>query len=334
MADALGDGLVDDSGDAIAAATPQFCDDRTAVSLDLGTATPVAVRALALDNAYAVAIETTANDIVLVELDGTGAFVGLHTPFTPDYAPLYGMSRHANRPAVHLKTSGESYIKLVDPGWDAYTTGPSGIATPIDPAYAEIGATTGIAGVVRGADLLLGLVDDIDPGAITATDYTPTGVVSGSIVPIPTGARVVVETQGGACETFTVSTANVASARYTFSPCYGPTVAAVDATTGALLYRTSVAGPYEVRLIPPSPTAQPVTIPLTGATSARITTRSDGAFWIGHGSASYRALLRVTGAGAMTEHREPAPARMFDLTARDAFWLDGTAVHVSTPCLR
>ena len=73
---------------------------------------------------------------------------------------------------------------------------------------------------------------------------------------------------------------------------------------------------------------------LTGATSARITTRSDGAFWIGHGSASERALLRVTGAGAMTEHREPVPARMFDLTARDAFWLDGTTVHVSTPCLR
>lgn len=311
-------------------AVPQFCDERTVTTLP-GLDT-VAIRAVALDMKYAVAIETTSNDIALLELDAQGALVATHAAFTPGYAPLYGIARHNELPVVSLFTGGAYYIKFVEAGWEAYGTGPSGDAHVIDPPYVEIDATRGIGGRISG-DFNVGVIDDGDIASINQADHTPLDAVSGSIVWSPSGARVAVELAGGVCETFVVNTDGTTKALHTFSPCYAPKVAAVDDDTAAIVHRTDAAGPYAVHVVPLVSSDPGTTYPLTGATYARIAARVDGAIWVGHGSGSYRAMMRFAN-DTMTEHRENVPAYAFDLTERDAFWIEGAVVHVSTPCLR
>ncbi|MFN0247194.1 MAG: hypothetical protein ACKV2T_09800 [Kofleriaceae bacterium] len=315
-------------------ATPQFCDDRVITTLPIGALDATAIRAVALDNGYAVAVEAVDTSIRLLELDNAGVLIATHGVFAAGYTPLYGMSKHDDRPAVHMQISGTSYLKFLDPGWASYTTGPSGDPSMIDPAYAHIGPDVGVAARISGGDFHVGLVDDAALNAITDATYMPTTVVSGSIVPVPGGARVAVEKAGGVCETFVVDAANQARDVHTFSPCYAPKVAAVDDTSGVIVHRTDTVGPYAIHLIPAIANDTGSTVPLSGATYARAAKRSDGAVWIGHGSGSYRALLRVTPSGVMTELREDTAAFYFDLTERDAFWYDGATVHVSTPCLR
>lgn len=313
---------------------PQFCDDRVVTTLPIGPLDPVAIRAVALTTGYAVAIETSSAEIPLLEVDATGGLVATHAPFTPSYAPLYGISKHDERPAVHLNTGGTSYIKFVEPGWAVYATGPSGDASMIDPAYAELGPTTGIAARINGGDFEVGLLDDANPAVITNSDYVPTNAIGGSLVPIPGAARVVVERAGGVCETFVVTSQNVTTNLHTFSPCYAPKVAAHDGNTAVIVHRLDDVGPFAVYVIPAVPTDVGVTYPLAGATMARVAARVDGAYWVGHASGSYRAMMRITLGGDMTEHREDTRSFQFDLTERDAFWYDGPTVHVSTPCLR
>ncbi|MGE0397867.1 MAG: hypothetical protein AB7T06_14185 [Kofleriaceae bacterium] len=328
------DGGDDDASDGGALA-PRFCDDRVVTTLPIGALDAVAIRAVALDMRYAVAIETTAQEIPLLELDSDGAFVATHAPFTPGYAPLYGMSRLDNRPVVHLLTSGSSYIKFVRPGWSMYTTGPDGDPSMIDPAFVEIDRTTGFAAKISGGDFHIGIVDiDADPSLITDADYTPANAIGGSVVPSPSGARVVVEKTGGVCETFVVTAANTVTAKHTFSPCYAPKAAASSDANVVIVHRVADVGPFAVYVVPANPTDTGTTIPLSGATYARTAARVDGAVWVGHGSGSYRALMRFPNSGQMTESREDIPSFYFDLTERDAFWYDGATVHVSTPCLR
>lgn len=151
-----GDARGDTSDAAGPVAVPQFCDERTVTTLP-GLDT-VAIRAVALDMKYAVAIETTSNDIALLELDAQGALVATHAAFTPGYAPLYGIARHNELPVVSLFTGGAYYIKFVEAGWEAYGTGPSGDAHVIDPPYVEIDATRGIGGRISG-DFNVGVID-------------------------------------------------------------------------------------------------------------------------------------------------------------------------------
>ncbi len=312
--------------------TPQFCDDR--VVGDVIGVVPVAIRAVAFPaGGYAVAIETTATSIPLFELDAAGAVVGTATPFDPGYSPLYGMSQHEGRPAVHLMTSGSSYIKFIDPGWTTYTTGPGGDPSLIDPSYAELDLDTGIAARIVGGAFEVGVVDDTAIFMINPSSYTPMTAVGGSVFPIADAARVVVEKTGGVCETFVVTAGNIAKAIHTFSPCYEPTIAATSESDAVVLHRIGADGPFAVHVVPLAETDPGTTYPLTGATYARVTARDDGAIWVGHGSGTYRALVRFDD-GVMNEFRELRSAFYFDLTARDAFWIEGTTVHVSTPCLR
>ncbi len=317
------------------AALPQFCDDRTVTATGIPAGDqPIAIRAVALSTGYAVAIETQSSGIPLLELDAQGSFVATSGLFAPGYAPLFGISQHADLPVVSLETGGVGYVKFVQPGWTAYATGPNGDPAPIDPAYAELNATSGIAARMNSGTFEVGRVDDSDYTAMAVSDYSPTSVISGSLVPIPGGARVVAGKAGGVCETYIVSSAGVTSSLHTFSPCYAPKVAAGDATSGVIIHRTDTVGPYAVHVIPVIASDAGTNYPLAGATLARAATREDGAYWIGHGSGSYRALMRITRGGVMTESRENVATYNFDLTSKDAFWIDGAAVHVSTPCLR
>jgi len=326
----------DATDDTIAeAALPQFCDDREVTTLGIPAVDQtVAIRAVALSSGYAIAIETVSSGIPLLEIDAQGSLVATYPLFTPGYAPLFGISQHNDLPVVSLETGGVGYVKFVQPGWSAYATGPNGEPASIDPAYAELNATSGIAARTSGGIFEVGRVDDSDYGTMAVSDYSPSSVISGSLVPISGGARVVVEKAGGVCETYVVSSGGTTSSLHTFSPCYAPEVASGDATSGVIVHRTDSVGPYAVHVIPAVPTEAGTTYPLAGATIARATTREDGAYWIGHGSGSYRALMRITRGGVMTESRENVATYFFDLTARDVFWIDGPVVHVSTPCLR
>lgn len=320
--DALGDGPV---------GMPQLCDDTVVTTL--GGINPVAIRAAALSTGgYAVALETTAPDIKLLELDANKNLVATHSTFAVGYAPLYGLSLHNDLPMVSLETGGTTYLKVVDPGWDTYLTGLGGDPRVVDPAYAEISPTQGIAGLISGGDFNVGIFDDANFGTVTVADYVPTTVESASIVPAVGGARVVVEKTGGVCETFVVTDGNMVKNRHTFSPCYAPK-AATASGTAVILHRIDTIGPYAVHIVPPVDTDPGETFTLTGATYARIAGRGDDTIWVGHGSGSYRAMIRFDN-GARTELREQTPAYPFDLTSRDAFWIEGPIVHVATPCLK
>ncbi len=314
--------------------TPQFCDDRVVTTLPIGPLDAVAIRAVALSASYAIAIETVDRDIPLIEADASAAFVATHMPFRSTYGPLRGMSEHNDLPVIQLRSEGDGYIKYVQPGWEAYGTGPLGGDVEIDPSYAELTPSAGIAGQIFDGTLYVGVVQDNDPGTITSADYIPTDAVSASITVSSGGARVAVEKTGGACETFIVSPDNKTHKHYRFSPCYAPKVAAIDDMFSAIVHRTDDIGPYAVHIIPADADGVGTTLPLPGATYARIAARIDGAIWVGHTSGSYRGLTRIAPSGAVREHRENVPGFYFDLTERDAFWYDGATVHVSTPCLR
>jgi hypothetical protein len=316
-------------------ATPQFCDQRVVTTLPIGPLDPVTIRAVWLGAGYAVAIETVATDVPLLELDSTASLVAVHGRFTTGYGPLYGISVHDDRPALHLMNASESYIKFVLPDWQDYASGPSGDPSMVDPAYAQIGPDLGIAGLITNGEFHVGQVDDATINSITDANYLPLNVATGSLVPIPGGARVAVGKNDGECETFVIDSANQMRDLHRFAPCYAPKVAALDDSSAVILHRTDDVGPYSVHVVPQIPTDIGFNYPLPGATYARVSKREDGAYWIGHGSGSHRALTRMTRNGATTESREETPSFYFDLTERDAFWYDGAStVHVSTPCLR
>lgn len=321
--------------DSTPLASPELCDERVVTTLPIGPSDATAIRAVSLPGGYAVVLEMLDTTLTLLQLDDTGALIASHPAFsTGGYIPLYGVSAHDGRPVVHMRVGGRSYLKFVNAGWATYTTGPDGDPSMIDPAYAELAPDLGVAAVIEGGNLRVGLVDDASISVLVDSSHAPTAVVSGSVAPVPGGARVAIERDTGVCETFLVSPANAVTDVHTFTPCYDPKVAAVDGSSGVVVHRTAAAGPYAVHLIPEVATAPGATIALAGATHARAVAREDGAVWVGHGSGSYRALMRILPDGTKTEWRQDVASFVFDLTARDAFWYDGATVHVSTPCLR
>ena len=334
--DAGGDGGGDAGGDAAAdgpsGLQPRICNPRAVATLPLaGGVSTVAIRAVALSDRYAIAVETTAVNIWVVELDATGAFVAFHQPFTPGYSPLHGMSRLADRPIVGLDVGARYFLKLLDPGWAAYTTGPSGDpAAVLDPPIAAFpGHTSAAVATLAGGVMRVGVMS-ADGQTVTTASYQPAGATGGSFAATPSGARVVAALGAGSCETFFVSPAGTAGPRHTFGPCFSPTVAALDDTTAMIVHRTSAGGPYAVHAVPATATDAGATQPLTGATYARITTRA-GAYWIGHGGSTSISLRTIAG-GVATESTLARPTYPFDFTEREVFWIEGPVVYAAALC--
>lgn len=310
---------------------PTLCNARIVATLPIvpSTAT-VAIRAVALPAGYAVAVEIDSIQIPMVQLDAAGALVAHTEPFRPGYSPLYGIAALADRPIVGLKVGGAQYVKLLDPGWTAYTTGPSGDEGYIDPPIAALpGQSSAAVATLSGGVLQVGVMS-ADGQTVIPTDYQPSGMIGGSLISTPNGARVVAAGASGTCQAFFVSPAGITGPRHTFAPCYSPVVAALDDSTGLVVHRTASNGPWAVHEIPANAAAAGTTSPLPGATYARISARG-GAYWIGFGSGSSRTFRKLA-SGVVTERTDPQPTYPFDFTARDLFWIEGPVVHAATPC--
>jgi hypothetical protein len=318
-------------GSSDAALRPTLCNARLVTTLPIQvTEETVAIRAVALPARYAIAVETDAVNIPFVELDASGAFIAHHGLFTPGYAPLHGIAKLVDRPIVGLEVGTQYYVKLVDPGWEEYTTGPSGEAGRLDPPIAAFPGETSAAVATLSSGTLQVWIMDPAGFPVTPADYQPAGIVGGSLTSTPGGARVVAASASGTCETFFLSPAGVTGPKHSFGPCFSPLVAALDDTTGLVLHRTAAAGPFALHEIPANAADAGTTSALPGATYARIAARG-GAYWIGHGNSTSGTLKTIRG-GAASEHTEARPTFPFDFTERDLFWIDGPRVYAATPC--
>ncbi|MBA3460818.1 MAG: hypothetical protein H0T46_12695 [Deltaproteobacteria bacterium] len=320
-----------DSGGDAQQLRPTLCNSRIVATLPIPPSTdPVAIRAVALPAGYAVAVEIDAFQVPMVQLDAAGTLVAHHEPFRPGYSPLHGIAALADRPIVGLEVGGLQYAKLLDPGWEAYTTGPSGDPGYIDPPIAPFpGQSSAAVATLSGGVLEVGVMS-ADGQTVVPTDYQPSGMIGASLTSTPSGARVVAAGASGTCEAFFVSPAGITGPRHTFAPCYSPVVAALDDSTGLVVHRTASSGPYAVHEIPANAAAAGTTSSLPGATYARVAARG-GAYWIGFGSGTSRTFRKLAG-GIVTERTEALPTYPFDFTTRDVFWLEGPVVHAATPC--
>ena len=302
---------------------PNLCNPRVAGAITLGVETPIKVRATTLSTGgYAVAVETDATNVYVLRLDATGAVVSQHAPMNIDYR-LQGISQIEGRPFVYVFTAGAGYIKILEPDWNTYITGPAGELVTVDPQQALLpGGTTAMFGVVQSGQMLISTVDVANTTGVTA-DYGPVAT-SGSFAATPSGARVVVA-RPGECETFAVATDGTTGTRSTIADCDEPLIAMLDDTRGAFVFRTPT-GLAVQRL--PSGTITP----LGDRSNPRIAVH-DGAIWVAYLQNGVLHVLRFAGNDPPTEIEFPPIATAFDLLPTAAFWVDAGELHTADPCL-
>lgn len=308
---------------------PDICDPAVAGDLAINGETPTKLRAAALSDGYAVAVETSATNVYVVRTDLAGIVLSTQLPMMDGYL-LHGISQIGDRPFVYVFVGGTGYIKMLVPDWSSYETGPSGDALPLDPQQALLaGGGTALYGVFTAGTLAIHAIDGTGATMIDA-DYAPVAS-SASFTSIPSGVRVVVE-DAGTCETFVVKADGTTKDVHTFAPCVEPLIAAIDDARVFVLHRTSAGGPYAIHTVPTDAGAAGSTTTIESGSNGRITAIDD-AIWI--------AYLRPTGEARLVRVDDNVPstrdyaaiAAGFDLLADRAFWVDVDGkLATGTPC--
>jgi hypothetical protein len=315
----------DDTGDApVGDVVPNICNGRMAGALSLnGTETPVKMRATQLANGgYAVAVETTDANVYVLRLDANGAVVSQHAPMNAGYT-LHGISQINDRPFVYVFTSGAGYIKMLEPDWNSYTTGPSGEQFTLDPQQALLpGGATAMYGVIAGGTMSITSIDMTGVTGVGA-DYAP-AATRGSFAKMPSGVRVVASNAGG-CETFAIAPSGTTGMRDAFGPCEEPVIAMVDDQRGAILYKDATNGSLAVYTLPDKAKTT-----LEPGTNPRIAV-FDGAIWVAYLAQNALRIRRFDGIAPPTQQDFPA-IPVFDLLPTAAFWVDTDGVHAADPC--
>jgi len=317
-----------DPGSGGASDVPAICDGRQLTNLPLTDAErPITVRATELSNGYAVAVGTDAANIYMVRVDANGDLVSIHLPF-PDGYTLFGISQIQDRPFVYLETSGGGYIKMLDPSWDTYTTGPNAEPIAMDPPVAILpGGTTAMIGLIAGGTMTFDAVDVDGTSQEISPDYAP-AAIAGAFAATPTGVRVVVGDPAGGCETFALAPDGTSGPRHHIDSCRDP-VLATDGTLSVVVH-TTPAGSLAVHEVPADASIVGRSTPLAGTSNGRVTW-IDGVPWIGYAAGTGAELVRfvdgVSHVGAAPEVSGP-----FDLTPSRVFWASGVAVRVGDPC--
>jgi hypothetical protein len=305
---------------------PALCNVHDVATLSLDTSGAVALRALATQTGYVVAISTTRGNIYVARVPESLDSAELHLPLTPEYT-LGGLSAIGDRIYIHTKTGGVGYLKLLDATFDTYMTIESGDDRVIDPATSRRTAGTGWRLNIAGGTL------DIQE---MAADGTRTGLVS-SYTPATQAATIdqnrVVTVVGNDCQTMLLSDGGTPGQLHEIAGCAEPRLAVLEGGQALIAMRIT-ATEWVVYRVPAEASATGVVRSLGDITGARIAS-ADTAAWVVYERGGIAELARYDAAsnppGVTTLPEVSSP---FDLAHAALFWLAGTTLRVGTPCLR
>lgn len=313
-----------DAQGAEAGTSIALCDPHTVMPLTLD-GTPTRVRAMVADIGYIVAIETSTGAIYIARVPSSLDTAEMHLPFTSGYS-LGGVAHAGAGIFVNARTGGVSYLKLLDPTFDAYATIESIDDIPFDPPLAE--RTGGTAWrVARFAGFLeVAEMDAAGTKTGLVADYAPSGIAA-----TISGNRVVYEI-ANRCETFLVDDAGVTSKLHLMPGCSDPRVAVLSNGRALIVHRVT---PDQMQLyvVPEDPAAAGDKLTIGDLSETRIAANGTSAWVMARKAAINSVLLGKFDLQGGTSVVVPVTGP-FDITPSAAFWVEGTALRVGTPCLR
>ena len=304
--------------------TVALCDTHTVMSLSL-TGEATRVRAMVADIGYVVAIGTNSSNVYVARVPSSLDTADVHLPLSGGYT-LGGVAHVANTTFVNATNGGTSYLKRLDPSFDSYATIESADNVTFDPPLAP--RANGRAWRVARFNGFLEVADMDEAGnkGGPVANYAPTGTTA-----TIADNRVVYEIDGG-CETFVVDDSAMIAKLHKRTPCTDPQVAVLSSGRAVMVYRTD---PSRMKLyaIPDDETATGTSKDLGDVTNARIAPAGDTA-WVMVQKSTGVLLGQFDVALAGQEAAVPDVTGPFDITRSAAFWVEGAALRVGTPCLR
>ena len=315
---ATGDGNTDTS------TTAALCDPHTLTTLTLaGEATRV--RAITADTGYVVAINTSVGNIYVARVPSSLDTADVHLPQMTGYT-LGGIAHVAAATFVQSRNGGTSYLKLLDPSFDSYTTIEGADDMTFDPPLAA--RANGRAWRVSrfGGFLEVAEIDAAGGKSGLVANYAPAGT-SATI-----DANRVVYEFADRCETFVVDESGTTGKLHVIPGCSDPRVAVLSSGRALIVHRIAV-NQMQLYVVPEDPAAIGDKLTIGDLSETRIAATGTAAWVMARKAAINTVLLGMFDLGGGTSVAVPVTGP-FDITPTAAFWVDGTSLRVGTPCLR